>query len=120
VAGDTVDVAAQLVDAHDNPVAEAGRTITWSSSGGGGFVSPTSTTDAAGAATVRFVVAAVADTSHVVTASDPDASGSSPTVFTRVGEPVAITPSGVGGDTLTVGSEATPAPSVRITDAAGN
>jgi hypothetical protein len=69
--GANVTVTAQLADASDNPVGTLGLVITWSSTGAGGsFSSPTSTTDAGGAATVTFTVSTTPTTVHTVTATD--------------------------------------------------
>ncbi|MBD0319789.1 MAG: Ig-like domain-containing protein, partial [Gemmatimonadetes bacterium] len=53
-AGGAVTITAQALDAYGNPVLASGSVVTWSSTGGGSFASPTSTTDAAGAASVAF------------------------------------------------------------------
>jgi len=76
----TISVQAQLRDQYNNPVALAGQVVTWSSTNGGTFAAPTSTTAANGIATVNFTVAA-APTTHVVTATDAAArTGSSAAV----------------------------------------
>jgi hypothetical protein len=78
VAGSAVTITAQLVDANDNPVSRAGLTVTWTSTGGGSFATPTSLTDANGEATVVFTTNQAANTDHTVTATDD----SSPTPLT--------------------------------------
>ncbi|MCX6138425.1 MAG: hypothetical protein NTV54_13120 [Ignavibacteriales bacterium] len=69
--GTGVTITAQLVDAGDNPVAEANRVVTWSSAGAGGSFPPgTGTTNASGIVTVTFTTHTVAGTVHTVTATD--------------------------------------------------
>jgi VCBS repeat-containing protein len=84
-AGDAVTIFAQLSDANDNPVATAGLSVDWSSSGGGTLVPASSPTDAAGVATTSFTTATIALTSHIVTADDGAHSGSSSPIVTRAG-----------------------------------
>src|SRR5207302_5955068 len=62
--GSTVTITAQLADTNNNSVASTGRTVTWSSTGGGSFAAGTSTTDSSGVATVAFTVSSVAGTTH--------------------------------------------------------
>lgn len=87
VAGSDVTVTAQLADAHNNPVATTGKTVTWSKTGtGGSFATPTSTTNASGAATVVFTTNTVSGTVHTVTASDGDSfTGTSGNITTVAG-----------------------------------
>jgi endonuclease I len=73
VVGSSVQVQAQLVDANDNNVIEAGKTVTWSSTNGGSFSSATSLTDANGIATVNFTVSNVSNTEHVISVNDDSA-----------------------------------------------
>ena len=82
-AGSTVTITAQLVDAYDNPVSIAGKTVTWSKTGAGGsFGSPTSLTSSSGAATVGFTVGTVQGTTYTVTATDNTGlTGTSPNVL---------------------------------------
>ena len=74
-AGSTVTISAQLADVNGNRVATAGRTVTWTNTGGGCFASgpcvgsTSSLTDATGVATITFTTNATA-TGHVVTATD--------------------------------------------------
>ena len=119
-AGGTVTVTAQLVDAYGNAVPAAGRTVTWSSTGGGSFASPTSATDAAGVATMVFTTSTTSGTTHAVTADDGTLNGVSGNVVTQVGAPTAIVKSGADGVSLAAGSAVTPLPSVRVVDANGN
>ena len=119
-AGGTVTITAQLVDANGNAVPAAGRTVTWSSANGGSFASPTSTTDAAGVATVVFTTSTTAGTTHTVTADDGSVVGTSGSVVTQTGAASAIVKSGADGVSLAAGSAVTPLPTVRVTDANGN
>ncbi|HEY2805055.1 MAG TPA: invasin domain 3-containing protein [Gemmatimonadales bacterium] len=72
VAGTQVTISAQLADANNNPVAaNPARTVNWTSTGGGSFGSPSSTTSlATGIATVTFTTSTAAGTLHTVTATD--------------------------------------------------
>ncbi len=69
VAGTQVTITAQQADAFNNPVTTA-RTVTWSSTGGGNFTSPTSPTNGSGVATVTFTTSTTAGTNQTVTATD--------------------------------------------------
>ncbi len=119
-AGGTVTITAQLVDAYGNAVPAAGRTVTWSSTGGGSFASPTGTTDAAGSVSVVFTTSTTAGTTHAVTAADGTVSGTSGSVTTQAGAATAVVKSGADGVSLAAGSAVTPLPSVRVVDANGN
>jgi hypothetical protein len=71
VVGSAVTVSAQLADAGNRPVSFAGRIVTWSKTGqGGSFSSATSTTDAAGVATVTFTAGTVAPVAYTISATD--------------------------------------------------
>ncbi|HHW09621.1 MAG TPA: DUF11 domain-containing protein, partial [Firmicutes bacterium] len=88
VSGSAVTVQAQLADQYGNPVAQEGRTVHWSATGGGSFDAQTTVTDATGLATVTFTVSTVAGTEHVVTATDGEdgsIKGNSPTITTLIG-----------------------------------
>jgi hypothetical protein len=53
--GTSVTITAQLTDANDAPVSDAGRVVTWSRAGANGsFANPTSATNASGIATITF------------------------------------------------------------------
>lgn len=84
VVGDSVLITARLVDAFGNFERIPGRTVTWSSTNGGGFASATSVTDGDGIARVRFGVSSVGGTTHAVTANDGSVRGTSPTMTTVV------------------------------------
>ena len=81
-ASQNVFVTAQLADANGNPVATSGKTVTWSSSGGGSFSAPTSATNGSGLASVQFTTNSAAGTAHTVTATDGDTFTGSSAVFT--------------------------------------
>jgi hypothetical protein len=90
VNGDTVKITAQAVDAFKNPVSLNGKIITWTSTNNGTFSSPTSTTNAAGKATVVFTTKNVPNTEHIITATDnstPSLTGDSPKIKTVSGPP---------------------------------
>jgi uncharacterized protein YjdB len=84
VAGAAITVSAQLADAFNNPVTVS-RTVTWSSTGGGSFGSPTSATNPSGIATVSFTTNTAAGTTHTVTANDGSVGGVSGTIQTMAG-----------------------------------
>ncbi len=86
-AGSDVTITAQLSDANNNPVATAGKTVTWSKSGtGGSFASATSLTDGNGVATVVFTVHTLAGTVHTVTGTDNTAlAGTSANITVQAG-----------------------------------
>lgn len=85
VAGTAVTISAQQADAFSNPVTTA-RTVTWSSTGGGAFGSPTSATNVSGSATVTFTTNTAAATTHTVTATDGESvTGTSGTIQTIAG-----------------------------------
>ena len=71
-AGSSVVITAQLADISGNPVSSAGHVVTWSSTNGGAFVTPTSTTNASGTATVVFTISSTVGTTHTVMATDGD------------------------------------------------
>ncbi|HEU4457441.1 MAG TPA: Ig-like domain-containing protein [Longimicrobium sp.] len=91
--GGTVTISAQVADAASNPLPQAGRTVTWSSTGAGGsFASPTSTTNGSGVATVSFTVSAAAGTIHTVTATEGALTGTSAPIKTGGGQIIVIQP----------------------------
>lgn len=84
IAGAAIVITAQLADQYGNPVPAAGRVVTWSSTGSGGsFSSPTSTTDAGGAATVSFTASGASGTELTISATDGSA-------FTGTSAPITI------------------------------
>ena len=86
VAGTQVTITAQLADSGSNAVPTPGKVVTWSSTNGGSFSSPTSTTNASGIATVTFTTSTVAGTVHTVTATDTTPlTGTSGNITTAVG-----------------------------------
>ena len=87
-AGSAVTISAQLSDVSGNAVNTAGKTVTWSkSNANGSFATATSTTNAAGIATVSFTVHTVSATSTAVTAtsSTPTLTGTGSTITTVAG-----------------------------------
>jgi hypothetical protein len=71
IAGSTITITAQLADSSNNPVAIAGKVVTWSKTGlNGSFGSSTSTTDASGIATVSFTTDTVSGRTYTFTATD--------------------------------------------------
>jgi adhesin/invasin len=93
--GNVVTITAQLADVHGNAVATAGKTVIWTSMGGGslskiwtsmggGSLSNSSvTTNANGVATVDLQVASTVNTTHAVTVNDGAHSGTSPHIVTK-------------------------------------
>lgn len=69
LAGATVTVVAQALDAANQPVTSAGQSINWQSSPAGTFGAPSSTTDLRGIATVLFTTTRLPGT-YTVTAAD--------------------------------------------------
>ena len=95
IAGNTVNLSAQLADINGNPVpTPSPRTITWTSSNGGTFLpgglpSATSTTDTNGVATIVYTTNFAANQNAKVEANDISNSrlGFSPVISTLVGLP---------------------------------
>jgi len=85
VAGSAVTITAQLAEANGNPVAVAGKIVTWSASSGT-VGATTSTTNASGVATVSFTTGPVAGASYAVSATDNSAPplGGTSTAWTTV------------------------------------
>ena len=67
-----VTIYAQLADADGNPVHTSGKVVTWSSTKGGSFATPTSTTSGNGIATVVYTTSAGFSGWDWVTATDTD------------------------------------------------
>lgn len=85
VAGTNVTVTATLIDANNNTVKEAGKTITWSKSdANGSFSSLTGVTNANGASTVVFTTHTIVNTSTVITASSAEGVRSSSDKITTI------------------------------------
>ncbi|HEX8432629.1 MAG TPA: invasin domain 3-containing protein, partial [Longimicrobium sp.] len=121
VAGQAITVTARALDADSFPVAVAGRTITWSSTGGGAFASPTSVTDSAGVATAQFTSGTTAGTTYTVTATDSEGKTGTSAPFTTVaGAPATLAVNDGNGQSAPAGSPVATPPSVRVTDAGGN
>ncbi|HEY0035951.1 MAG TPA: invasin domain 3-containing protein, partial [Longimicrobium sp.] len=118
-AGTAVTITAQTVDADGNPVSTAGTTVTWSSTGGGSFATPTSTTGAGGAATVVFTTATGAGVTHTVSATDGSLSGTSGSIVTSAGAAAKLVIT-QQPTSVTAGAAITPAVVVQIQDANGN
>ncbi|MEW6653442.1 MAG: endonuclease, partial [Bacteroidota bacterium] len=90
--GNDVTITAQLADAYNNASASAGKVVAWSSTNGGSFSTPTSTTDANGTASVIFTSNTTAAVAHIVTATDNSAptaiTGSTQSIITQSGAAV--------------------------------
>jgi hypothetical protein len=119
-AGSTVTVSAQLVDAANDPVAVAGRQVTWSASEGA-FAPVVSTTDANGVATADYTAGTVAGTTHVLTAVDElSMTGSSAPLLVIAGAPASLTAHAGDGQSAQAGTAVAVPPAVRVSDAYGN
>jgi len=85
IAGTNVTISAQLVDANNNPVNEAGKSITWSKSdANGSFASPASLTNTSGTATIEFTSHTVVNTSTSITASTAEGIKSSSDIIKTI------------------------------------
>ncbi|MEX2457196.1 MAG: YDG domain-containing protein [Balneolaceae bacterium] len=89
-AGDVVTVTAQLADEYDNPVAEEGISLNWSSTKEGSFANETDT-DVNGEAIADFTTSSTPETSHKISVSDNDGnSGQSSTFTTTEAPPIKV------------------------------
>lgn len=123
--GSPVLVTAQLADQFDNPVAQAGVSVTFSRSpNDSGTLSGANpgTTDTSGAASITLAVGTTVGTSYTVTATTngPARTGTSPAIVTVAATPARIALSAGNGQTATVNTAVATAPSVLVTDAYGN
>ncbi|MHA8104917.1 invasin domain 3-containing protein [Aquirufa nivalisilvae] len=118
IAGSTVTITAQLVDANNNPVTTSNKTVTWSKSdANGSFSSATSTTDANGTATVTFTTHTVSGTSTTITATDNTSlTGTSAGISSTVGTANKLVVSTIAQQTAGTGFSVI----VTLTDANGN
>ncbi len=94
VAGASVSVTAQLVDANGNFVSLLGRTITWSvgsAAGGGVFTPATSQTSASGVASTSYATGTSIGVTYAVTALDANSITGSANVTNAVGTPTSVT-----------------------------
>ncbi|MHA8056949.1 hypothetical protein VR611_13445, partial [Aquirufa nivalisilvae] len=117
IAGSTVTITAQLVDANNNPVTTSNKTVTWSKSdANGSFSSATSTTDANGTATVTFTTHTVSGTSTTITATDNTSlTGTSAGISSTVGTANKLVVSTIAQQTAGTGFSVI----VTLTDANG-
>jgi alpha-tubulin suppressor-like RCC1 family protein len=87
--GSTITVQAQVTDAKGNPVAGAGRVVTWSTLGGNpsaAFAPPTSSTNASGVVSADLTVGTVANvTFAIVVVDNQSLVGSSASIRTTPG-----------------------------------
>ena len=119
-AGSAVTISAQLTDISDNTISTAGKTVTWSkSNANGSFATATSTTNAAGIATISFTVHTVSATTTTVTAtsSTPTLTGTSSFITTVAGAASKITVYRAASPTRILFQEQ---PEFRIQDAFSN
>jgi hypothetical protein len=119
-AGSAVTISAQLSDVSGNAVNTAGKTVTWSKwDANGSFATATSTTNAAGIATISFTVHTVSATSTTVTAtsSTPTLTGTSSTITTVAGAASKIAAFSAASPTRILFQNQ---PSFRIQDAFSN
>ena len=118
VAGAAITVTAQLTDVNGNSVATAGRTVTWSATGtGGSFASPTSTTNATGAATVSFTTATTTTSYTIIATDNSSLTGSSAAVATVAGPPAKYIVAS-SANAISVGGQLTI--TAQLSDANGN
>ena len=111
--------AVRVTDDNANPV--AGVTVSWTVTGGGGSITPSSTTDANGVATAVRTLGTTAGT-QTATGSVGGLTGS-PVQFTATATTGAATTAAVDsgdGQSATVGTAVAVAPSVLVTDQFGN
>ncbi len=99
--GGSITVTAQRATSAGVPVAQAGTVATWGKAGSGGsFGAATSTTNAAGVATVRFTAGGVVGTTYTFTANATGGVTGSSTALTvttdLVPASIAITPTSTG------------------------
>ena len=90
VAGEVIDIKAQLADADGNPIRQSGRAVSWVSDHNLGRLEPASSvTDADGSAATRFTTGIVAGVTHRVVAVDYRYSiqGITPEITTVAGPP---------------------------------
>lgn len=84
-AGTAQAVYVRVLDANGNAAPQGGRTLTWSSTGGGSFAPASVTTDSNGEASTQFTASATPGVTHTLSAHDT-AGGftcSSPSVVTQ-------------------------------------
>jgi len=122
-AGSTIQVFAQLADANNNVVAQAGRTAVWTHTGSGSFpggATDNSLTNSSGVATINFTTSTTSGQTATVTATTGGLTGTSATITTIAGPgsqlfiaqaPTANPQSGVPFPTQ---------PAIQLRDAAGN
>ncbi|MBM4054748.1 MAG: hypothetical protein FJ264_08775 [Planctomycetes bacterium] len=119
-AGSNVTITAQLADAGNNAIGMAGKVVTWSSSNGGSFASPTSITDAGGIATVVFTTSATAGTVHTATATDADNITGTSSSFTTMAGTATKVVFAQQPTNATAGAAINPSVTVQLQDAYGN
>ena len=121
-AGSDVNISAQLADAYGNPVATAGKVVTWTKSDGhGSFADATSETNTSGLATVELTTQTVAGTATTVTATTDALSGTSPAITTVAGPADATQSSLTPTDaSITADGVSTQLLTVQAKDAYGN
>ena len=119
LAGTSITATAQLADVNNNVVRTAGQSVTWTSTNGGSFTPPTSSTDANGVATVSFTTSTQAGTTHVITATTGSLTGSASPIQT-------VAPTASVARYVVASSNPTPVVGTQVTisaqavDASGN
>ena len=121
IAGDTIAITAQLADANGQPVRIEGKVVTWSSTEGGSFASPISTTDAQGVASGLFATSTTAGTTHIVSVTDATGlTGTSGSIVTRAGPAAGLAVVTQPSTAAQSGVEFAEQPVVQLHDANGN
>ncbi|PYV20164.1 MAG: hypothetical protein DMG27_23710, partial [Acidobacteria bacterium] len=114
-AGAAVTITAQLADANGTSVPTSGKVVTWTSTNGGSFASPTSTTNSGGTVTVSFTTTTVAGTVHRVTATDNTSLTGASANITTVAGAVSASASTVSANPLAVLADNTTTSTITVT-----
>jgi alpha-tubulin suppressor-like RCC1 family protein len=122
IAGATITISAQLVDANGNAVELPGKTVTWTKSDtAGSFAAATSVTMDNGAATTTLTTTGAVGTVVTVTATDETGVRGTSVAIVPVVGPASQIASYAGGDqSAPVGTAVPVLPSVIVRDVNGN
>jgi len=124
-AGSPVTITAQLADQYNNAVATSGLSVTFTKTGTGGALGTPNpaTTGPTGAATITFTTGTTQGTAYTITATSTTPStrtGTSPTITTAAAVPTRMALNAGNGQSGTVNTAVTTAPSVIVYDAYNN